>query len=166
MEPATQDYLRRAAIDALNAKADKAALELLAMLHGDSAQLPAVKHVQALPAAPQVVEGPAHDYHYWIKFIREQFIPFLQSNGRFRFTSYELLNWIERCSSVQLTTGDVEQYESGKEIWRNITSNALANLKKQGVVKAPPWGKEYEVCSLRLTPAPQYNLFPSATETA
>lgn len=165
MEQATQDYLRKAAIEALTAKADHVALELLALLHGDSGQLSAVSQVKALPAATQVIEGPAHDYHYWIKFIREQFIPFLQGNGRFKFTSYELLNWIERCSSVQLTTGDVEQYESGKEIWRNITSNALANLKKQGVVKAPPWGKEYEICSLRLTPAPQCSLFPSGTET-
>ena len=145
METTTQDYLRKAAIEALTAKADTAALELLAMLHGRPAQATTQRAVQALPAARPVVDGPAHDYHYWAQLIRENFIPFMTGNGRLRFTSHELFTWIDNCTQVELTTGDVEQYNNGGVIWRNIASNALASLKRQGVVHAPAWGKDYEI---------------------
>ena len=153
MEATTQDYLRKAAIEALTAKADTAALELLAMLHGHPTQTTTPRAMQALPAARPVLEGPAHDYHYWAQFIRENFIPFMIGNGRLRFTSHELFTWIENCTQVELTNGDVEQYTDGKVIWRNIASNALASLKKQGVVHAPAWGKDYEIQAPRLMDA-------------
>ena len=46
METTTQDYLRKAAIEALTAKADTAALELLAMLHGHPTQTTTPRAVQ------------------------------------------------------------------------------------------------------------------------
>ena len=69
----------------------------------------------------------------------------MTGNGRLRFTSHELFTWIENCTQVELTTGDVEQYNNGGVIWRNIASNALASLKKQGIVHAQAWGKDYEI---------------------
>jgi len=153
METTTQAYLRKAAIDALTAKADTAALELLAMLHGRPTQATTPQAMEALPAARSVVEGPAHDYHYWAQFIRENFIPFMTGNGRLRFTSHELFTWIENCAQVELTTGDIEQYNNGGVVWRNIASNALTSLKKQGVVHAQAWSKDYEIQAPRLTEA-------------
>lgn len=154
MEPTTQEYLRKAAIEALSAKADTAALELLAMLHGRPTQATTPQAVQALPAARgAVVDGPAHDYHYWAQFIRENFIPFMTGNGRLRFTSHEVFAWIENCSQIELTTGDVEQYNNGGLVWRNIASNALTSLKRQGIVYAPAWGKDYEIRTPRIAEA-------------
>ena len=145
METTTQDYLRKAAIEALTAKADTAALELLAMLHGRPAQATTQRAVQALPAARPAIEGPAHDYHYWAQFIRENFIPFMTGNGRLRFTSHELFTWLENCTQIQLTTGDLEFAAQGKLTWRNAASNGLTSLKRQGIVHAQAWGKDYEI---------------------
>ena len=145
METTTQEYLRKAAIEALTAKADTAALEILAMLHGQPAQATTQRAVEALPAAQSVTEGPAHDYHYWAQFIRENFIPFMTGNGRLRFTSYELFTWIENYAHLELTTGDIEQYNNGYVVWRNIASNALASLKRQGIIHAPSGSKGYEI---------------------
>jgi hypothetical protein len=150
MEAATQDYLRQAAMDALSAKADTAAFEILAMLNGQTTQVTTARAVQLLPSARPVTDGPAHDYHFWAQFIRENFIPFMTGNGRLRFTSPELFTWIENCTDPVLTTGDLEPYSSGNVTWRNIASNALGALKKQGVITAPAWGKEYEIQSTRL----------------
>jgi len=145
METATQDYLRQAAMDALGAKNDTAALEILAMLSQQPA--PAITHrpVPELPAARPVVEGPAHDYHYWAQFIRENFIPYMSEHGRDRFTSPELFAWIENLAQPVLTTGDIELYARGSQAWRNIASHGLSALKKQGVIYAPAWGKDYRI---------------------
>ena len=110
---------------------------------------------KALPQAHEVdvFEGPSHDYHYWAQFIRTQFIPFMTANGRLRFTSHELMTWLENCQSLQLTTGDVEQHSSGKLVWRNTVSCALGMLKLQGLLQAPPFGKEYVIKTASLKAA-------------
>lgn len=155
MEATTQDYLRKAAIEALSAKADTAALELLAMLHGRPAPPIPEQAIQALPAADPTIEGPAHDYHYWAQLIRKAFIPFLAENGRLRFTSPELFTWIENCAVAQMTTGDRCQCDDGKEHWRKIASNALSSLKKQGFVQAQAGGKDYEVTAIAMPANPR-----------
>ena len=143
MNPATVELLRAATIQALQKKEDVAAVELMALMSGKVDQ-PAVK---ALPQAVEmtVVDGPAHDYHYWAKFIRQNFIPFMTQNGRLRFTSHELLTWLENCKELVLTTGDMEQNTQDKFIWRKNVSNGLNQLKQQGVVHAPAFGKEYTI---------------------
>ena len=152
MNPTTVKLLRQAAIDALNSKEDIAAAELLSLMNVGEVRLPATTEPKALPESKELFEGPAHDYHYWMQFIREQFIPFMTSNGRLRFTSHELLTWLENCQEMRLTNGDVEKHSSGKTVWRNAVSGALGHLKQQGVLKAPAFGKEYEICKTLAIP--------------
>ena len=148
MNPATQDRIRKAAQDALADRDDTAALELLALLAPQlqlvsqpSPQLP----FAALPPAKQVIEGPAHDYHYWMRLIREHFIPFMTENGRLKFTSHELLSWIQHRNDLAISTGDLITNSCGRETWRNIVGNALTALKQMGVVSAAPFSKDYTI---------------------
>ena len=141
MNPNTIELLRAATIQALQNKQDASAVELLALMQPTPVALPA-------PALPQrtTVDGPAHDYHYWAQFVREKFIPFITENGRFRFTSSELLSWLENSLENVLTLGDVqEQPNGGRTVWKASVSNGLAALKKQGVLKAENGAKEYEI---------------------
>ena len=142
MNTTTIELLRAATIQALQNKQDASAVELLALMQPTLVALP-------VPALPQktTVDGPAHDYHYWAQFVREKFIPFLTANGRIRFTSSELLSWVENSLETVLTLGDVqEQPGSGRIVWKASVGNGLASLKKQGVLKAESNGKEYEIC--------------------
>jgi len=91
MKATTRDFLRQAALAALQAKDDSAAIELLSMMPATHLDDSTGKAVAALPPGRDIQEGPAHDYHYWMQFIREQFIPFIVQNGRAQFTSYEAL---------------------------------------------------------------------------
>jgi hypothetical protein len=145
MEPTTRALLRNAILEAVTAEQDSAALELLQLLNGTTAATPAQPVVLSLPAAREVVDGAAHDYHYWTSFIRENFIPFMTANGRLRFTSHELLTWLENYQQLKLTTGDIEQHSTGRETWRNGVSAALSALKQRGVLKAPAFSKDYEI---------------------
>ena len=142
MNPTTVELLRAATIQALQNKQDIAAVELLSLM-----DLGTTSPVRALPEAAQttVVDGPAHDYHYWINFIRQNFIPFMTSNGRLRFTSHELLTWLENRRDLALTAGDIEKNSSDNFVWRHAVSSALGTLKSQGILKAPPFAKEYEI---------------------
>ena len=142
MNPTTVELLRAATIQALQNKQDVAAVELLSLM--DLGNAPQIK---ALPQAAEkvIVDGPAHDYHYWSKFIRQNFIPFMTSNGRLRFTSHELLTWLENRQDVVLTAGDMDKNTKDNFVWRHCVSAALGTLKSQGVLKAPPFGKEYEI---------------------
>ena len=142
MNPTTVELLRAATIQALQNKQDVAAVELLSLM-----DLGTAPQVKALPQAIEkvIVDGPAHDYHYWTKFIRQHFIPFMTSNGRLRFTSHELLTWLENRQDVTLTAGDMDKNSADKFVWRHTVSAALGTLKSQGVLKAPPFGKEYEI---------------------
>jgi hypothetical protein len=147
MNDTTRAFLRNAVFEALNAKADGAAMELLSILT-DSPIYSAAPAVQiALPPAREVVDGPPHDYHYWVRFIREHFIPFITGNGRVKFTSHELMTWLENCNSLQLTSGDLNEPPSGGVTWRNVVSDALSALKQQGAIVAPVKSKEYSICS-------------------
>ena len=142
MNPNTIELLRAAAIQALQDKQDVSAGELLALMQ------PPTIAVQT-PALPQkiAVDGPAHDYHYWTQLVREKFLPFITANGRIRFTSSELLSWVENSVEAVLTLGDMqEQPSTGRIVWKASVGNGLASLKKQGVLKAESNGKEYEIC--------------------
>lgn len=156
MESATRALLRSAILEAVKTEQDAAAIELMALLTGTT-PTPLVAAPLALPAARQLIDGPAHDYHYWVAFIRENFIPFMTSNGRLRFTSHELLTWLENVPALALTTGDVEQHSTGREVWRNGVSAALATMKQRGILKAPAFGKDYEILRLALTGATSHD---------
>jgi hypothetical protein len=146
MNDTTKAFLRRAALEAIAAQADGAALDLLTILNGEQPAEVRRPALSVLPAAREVIEGPARDYHYWARFIRENFIPFMTGNARLRFTSHELLTWLENCRDLTMTTGDVEAHATGRETWRNAVSAALASLKRQGAINAPAFGKEYLIC--------------------
>lgn len=151
MNPTTIELLRAATIQALQNKHDVAAVELLSLM--DISNAPPVK---ALPQAVThtVIEGPAHEHEYWSTYIRQKFIPFMKENGRYRFTSYELIKWLDRRDDLSLTTGDIEKDSRDRFVWRDAVSYAIGNLKSQGIINAPPHGKEYEICS---TPQPKHD---------
>ena len=150
MEETTKRLLREAALSALSNAEDRSAFELLSLLNNAPVQATTAAAVKVLPATREVVEAPAHDYHYWARFVRDNFLPFMTGNGRLRFTSPELFSWLENCSSLNLTTGDMETHASGREVWRNGVSLALTDLKKQGVLHAPAFGRVYEIEQPRL----------------
>jgi hypothetical protein len=141
MEPTTRDYLRKAAVEALAAKDDASALELIGLLQGRLATLPSHQTQLALPSVHASSEGPAHSQHYWAQFMRENFIPYMAEHGRGRFTSNELFSWLENRCTELFTTGDVKEYSRGGATWRTIASNALTALKQQGVVSAETHGR-------------------------
>lgn len=152
MNTITKDLLRNAIKEALTGKHDAAAMELLSLLT-DSPTLPAQPTTTlALAPAKEVIPGNARDYHYWTSFIRENFIPFMTANGRLRFTSHELMTWLENNPANILTTGDIEQHASGREVWRSTVSAALSTLKHRGIVKAPVGGRDYEINRPALMP--------------
>ena len=150
MQETTRKLLREAALTALNNAEDRSAFELLSLLNNAPVQTTTAAAAAVLPATRQVVEAPSHDYHYWARFVRENFLPFMTANGRLKFTSPELFSWLENCSSLKLTTGDMETHSSGREVWRNSVSLALGDLKKQGVLHAAAFGRVYEIEQLRL----------------
>lgn len=145
MESCTRKYLRTAISEALNAEDDIAVIELCSLLKGQKPEMPRIP-MPALPSAKEIIEGPAHDYHFWVLYIRNEFIPFMNTHGRDKFTSHELLSWIERNSKTLFTTGDMQICKKGRECWRNIVSNALTHLKTQGIFDTIPFGKEYTIC--------------------
>ena len=145
MENKTKELLREAALAALADSEDRSAFELVALLNQEAVQVTTAQVSNLLPSAREILDAPAHDYHYWTRFIRENFLPFMTGNGRLKFTSNELFSWIENCSYLKLTTGDLETQNSGREVWRNGVSLALGDLKKQGVIHAPPFGRCYEI---------------------
>jgi len=150
MEETTKRLLREAALSALNNAEDRSAFELLSLLNNAPVQATTAATVKVLPTAREVTDAPAHDYHYWARFVRDNFLPFMTGNGRLKFTSPELFSWLENCSNLKLTTGDMETHASGREVWRNSVSLALTDLKKQGVLHAPTFGRVYEIEQPRL----------------
>jgi hypothetical protein len=154
MENTTKALLRNAILEAVTAEQDAAALELLNILNGQPMAPAAAKPAQlALPPVRQITDGPAHDYHYWVAFIRENFIPFMSANGRLRFTSHELLTWLENSPALSLTAGDIEPHSTGRETWRNGVTAALAALKQRGILSAPAFAKDYQIMRPAITGA-------------
>jgi hypothetical protein len=145
METTTKAFLRQAAIEALQSQEDVAAGELLALLSSEPKHQPSKPIQPALLPSNEVIDGPARDYHFWVQFIRENFIPFLSENGRARFTSNEVFTWVENCQHLQLTTGDLHTHQDGTLTWRSRAGKGLSELKKQGVVSGQPGGKEFQV---------------------
>lgn len=145
METTTKAFLRQAVIEALQSQEDVAASELLALLPSKPKHQPSKPIQPALLPSDDVIDGPARDYHFWVQFIRENFIPFLFENGRARFTSNEVFTWVENCQHIQLTTGDLHAHQDGTLTWRSRAGKGLSELKKQGVVSGQPGGKEFRV---------------------
>lgn len=156
MENKTKELLREAALAALADSEDRSAFELVALLNQEVVQVTTAKAANVLPSTREIFDAPAHDYHYWTRFIRENFLPFMSGNGRLKFTSPELFSWMENCSSLKLTTGDVETHSSGREVWRNGVSMALTDLKKQGVIHAPAFARVYKINQPALAPAQDF----------
>jgi hypothetical protein len=152
MNPTTKALLRNAVIEAVNTEQDAAAIELLALLTGGqppehpqpAAQIPEPAQLM-LPPERQVIDGPARSYHYWVGFIRDNFIPFMAANGRARFTSHELFTWLENNPAVCMTSAEIEVRPDGHQYWRNIVSNALTALKSRGLIEAPSNGRNYVI---------------------
>ncbi len=151
MNNSTKIRLRNAIVDALSEGDDLAAHEILGFIvcQPCKEEKVATVHQLALPAGRVIVDGPARDYHYWVRFIRENFIPFMQANGRTQFTSYELLNWLDNFGGLKLTAGDTQQHSSGREVWRSQVYSALSNLKTMGVLDAPPFAKDYTIKAIK-----------------
>lgn len=153
MEPNTRRFLRSAVLEALKAEDDRAAMELLTMLSQGPEHCSPAQQINALPAGRTITEGPAHDYHFWVRFIRESFIPFMTGNGRMRFTSHELLSYMENFKNLPLTEGDVEIQSNGHEAWRTRVSSALSHLKLMGCISAPAKGRDYLIEQHALPPS-------------
>ena len=153
MNTKTLALLRAAAIQALQDQDDDSAAELVSLI--DSKQPPQA----AQPALPEATPGnsvpnaPAHDYNYWVQFIRQEFIPFITGNGRLRFTSTELLVWMENSTTVVLNRGDLDRHKNGRAVWKHSVSSALGALKSQGVLRGESYGKVYTVNPPQLAPA-------------
>ena len=147
METTTKAFLRQAAIHALQSQEDTAASELLSLMSSQSKHSPPPPIQQALLPSAEIIDGPARDYHFWVRFIRDNFIPFLRENGRDRFTSNDLFTWIENCPHLQLTTGDTHAHQDGTLVWRGRAGKGLSEIKKQGVVIGKPGGKEFQLSS-------------------
>jgi hypothetical protein len=145
METATKALLRQAAIQALQDQEDVAAGELLALLSSKPKDSPLLPKQQMLLPGNEVIDGPARDYHFWVQFIRENFIPFLTENGRARFTSNEMFTWLENCRLLRLTTGDLHAHQDGTPAWRCRAGKGLSELKKQGIVSGQPGGREFQI---------------------
>lgn len=139
MDTIAKTHLRDAVIKALANQEDAAAMQLLGFLVGNEPI--------SQPALPpqRIINGTARGYHYWSKVIRDSFIPFIVDNGRFGFTSIELLEWIENNSNIQMTTGDIETRTDGTPHWRGIVSDALRSLKHQGIIEAEKGSKTYQI---------------------
>lgn len=146
MNSTTKALLRHTILEAINSEQDAAAMELLALLTGSTPAAEPV--VAALATACTVIEGPARDYHHWVSFIRENFLPHIINNGRLRFTSNEMFSWLENNQNMQWTTGDIEIRTDGAEVWRGTVSNALTALKDRGLLKAKPRGRDYSIVQL------------------
>jgi hypothetical protein len=145
METTTKAYIRQAVIEALQNQEDETASELLALISSQPKHQPSKLIQPALLPSDDVIDGPARDYHFWMQFIRENFIPSLIKSGRTRFTSNEVFTWLENFRSLQLTTGDLHAHQDGTLTWRGRAGKGLSELKKQGIVSGQPGGKEFQV---------------------
>lgn len=160
MNPSTVSRLRTAAIDALSSGDDESAQELIAMI---AAHPVAPQHPAEFTPSMTVMGGPPHDFHFWASLLREKFFPFLTCNGRCRFTSNELLSWIENAKGIPFTTGDVAMLPSGKIAWKSRITAALGSLKQEGHLLGTEGGKRYEIAPSSLPGHESLSLLASAS---
>lgn len=146
MDPTTVDLLRQAAIDALHAKNDVAASEILSLMDFNTApSLPAIpaqikKPMEVLPQKDQVIQFPplpssseGRDYYFWVRAIRDCYLPALTSENQTEFTTPQLFSWIEFVG-FPLTTGDLEIVGS-RPYWKCRIGNALEKLCEQKIIR-------------------------------
>jgi hypothetical protein len=144
MDPITGRYLHEAASRALKDEQHLAAMELLKLFNWYANQDLSHEPVRALRAVStpvalmpsdgpvRTVQGPAREYTFWMSLIRDKFIPFMLSNGRYRFTACDLLKYIENREEIRFTTGDEEIQRNTRKTWRVRVTNALYQLKENG----------------------------------
>ena len=151
LNPTTIEWLRATAIQALEKGDVPAAVELLSLMNTGTVP-PVTPQPQEATPQPQevthtITEGSAHTPEYWRNYICQKYIPLLKEMRRVRFTSYQLLGWLERREDLPWTTGDKEKDSRNRDVWRGYVSCAIGGLKDEGIIKAPACGKEYEICS-------------------
>lgn len=165
LNPTTIEWIRATTIQALQKGDVPAAVELLSLINTGTVP-PVTPQPQEATPQPQkvthtITEGSAHTPGYWSNYILQKYFPLLKEMRRVRFTSYQLLGWLERHEDLPLTTGDKEKDSRGRDVWRGHVSSAIGSLKDQGIIKAPPCGKEYEICSTSQTnhddPSEEFN---------
>ena len=145
MDPTTVDLLRQAAIDALQAKKDVAASEILSLMDINlSSSLSAApvqikEPLQILPQEGQVIQFPSlpassegRDYHFWMQAIRDCYLPTLANENQTEFTTPQLFSWIEFVG-FPLTAGDLEIVGS-RPHWKCRIGNALDKLCDQNII--------------------------------
>ena len=145
MDPTTVDLLRQAAIDALQAKKDVAASEILSLMDINlSPSLPAIpaqikEPMQVLPQEEQPIQFPSlpassegRDYHFWMQAIRDCYLPTLAGQNQTEFTTPQLFSWIEFVG-FPLTAGDLEIVGS-RPHWKCRIGNALDKLCDQNII--------------------------------
>ena len=145
MDPTTVDLLRQAAIDALHARNDVAASEILSLMDINlSPSLPAIpaqikEPMQVLPQEEQPIQFPSlpassegRDYHFWMQAIRDCYLPTLAGQNQTEFTTPQLFSWIEFVG-FPLTAGDLEIVGS-RPHWKCRIGNALDKLCDQNII--------------------------------
>jgi len=145
MDPTTVELLRQAAIDALHSRNDVAASEILSLMNINlSPSLPAIpaqikQPLQVLPQKEESIRFPAlpasnegRDYYFWVKAIRDCYLPALTSENQTEFTTPQLFSWVEFVG-FPLTTGDLEIVGS-RPYWKCRIGNALEKLCEQNII--------------------------------
>ena len=140
MNPTTLELLRNAAIEALQNKNDESAAELLSLMELPmqptlpAATAPPLVTVEAtpiqFPALPESNEG--RDYHFWMKAIRDCYLPTLEQEGQTEFTTPQLFSWVDFVG-FPLTTGDM-QMVGNRPYWKCRAGTALGHLCNSNVI--------------------------------
>ena len=162
LNPTTIEWIRAAAIQAVQKEDVPAAVQLLSLINTGTVPPVTPQPQEATPqpqeVTPQpqevthtITEGSAHTHEYWSNYICQKYFPHLKEMRRDQFTSYQLLKWLERHEDLPWTTGDKEKDSRGRDRWRSHVSYAIGSLKDQGIIKGPPCSKEYEICSTSQT---------------
>ena len=145
MRTETLAALEAAALTSLQNNDSQTALELLQMVH----QIPAVQiHPVAQAALPAVSSAPLHarDYHFWAKYIEDNYLPYLLSRNTDTFTTPQLLTWIESFCELSFCDEELEVNGDNRPKWKTLVGNALTKLNEEGVVTRQGYfSKTYKV---------------------
>lgn len=145
MDPTTVELLRQAAIDALHARNDVAASELLSLMDINlapalpPAAAPTLQPMDTLPVQAQSIHFPSlpasnegRDYHFWMQAIRDCYLPTLAQEDQTEFTTPQLFSWIDFVG-FPLTNGDLEMVGS-RPHWKCRIGSALDKLCDQRII--------------------------------
>ena len=82
------------------------------------------------PALPESDEG--RDYHFWMKAIRDCYLPTLAQEGKTEFTTPQLFSWVDFVG-FPLTRGDLQMVGS-RPYWKCRAGSALDHLCNNNVI--------------------------------